>query len=275
MTTLAEALGKVVPNALKRPLRLCLKLVVLDPAFRFLRFFLLIGIWRPSCLPVQGKEVLVVGSGNIPHTWVPTIKPSYVVAVNGSLANAAITLGLKCDALVCDASLFNEVERRTNPTRKIAIEKGWPSRANVGNLITVQSNNLGVDLPPENSLTYGDYSHVNRIMRRVITSFVSESSVVDGWDHVGLTSTGAFAVALALACGANKVELVGFSLRNQTGLPTHYYGTAHDYGTEIRNHSAADAHLIAGATLAGYTIEAAESDFAVLTSLSSWVRAGK
>lgn len=288
MLRLASVLSKVSPGWVKQAIRLSIRFGLTAPLFQFLRIALLSGAWKPKYLPVEGKEVLVVGSGKISPTWAPSTKPSYVIGVNGSLGNAGVTLRLNCDALVCDASLFNEFDRRTNPSRSIVVEKGWPSGATVQKLITVQSNNFRVDIPPGDSLVYRDYVHLNRITRRAITSFVCGSRVIDDWEHVGLTSSGIFAVALALACGAKKVELVGMSLKYQSGQPTHYYGSVGGLGMlscvqdgeaeskeMIRNHSAADAHFISGATLAGYAIETSASEFDTLTTLSSWVKARK
>lgn len=237
-------------------------------------------IWRPRYFPVKGKKVLVVGSGHVldGHRTVA----DYVIGVNGSLKNAVDSLNLSCDALVCDASMFNLSERET--TRALSIREGWPPEAKLEAVVTVQSNDFKVDTFPGEFLTFERLFHVNRIVRRAISFHMSKSHHVDNWSNTGLTSTGIFAVALAFACGADTVEMAGFSLTFSRDQPTHYYGSpvaVETYpqskllkagGSFPRNHSAADAQLISGLTLGGRQVLSSHPDFAPLISRSSWVK---
>lgn len=255
--------------------------LLIGPIFIFLLLMLHLRIWRPRYFPVKGKKVLVVGSGHVLGEQTRTVA-DYVIGVNGSLNNAVGSLNLSCDALVCDAEMFNSSKRET--IRALSIREGWPPEANLEALVTVQSNENKVDTFPGEFLTFNRLFHVNRVARRAISFHMSKSHHVDNWSNTGLTSTGIFAVALAFACGADTVEMAGFSLTFSRDQPTHYYGSPEAVetfpqnkllkvgGSFPRDHSAADAQLISGLTLGGRRVTCSHPDFKPLISSSSWVK---
>jgi hypothetical protein len=233
---------------------------------------------------VRGKDCFVLGSGPSPN--ISLFDPEMVVvSVNGSYANGKM-LGLPQPVLtVVDYELLDPSVNIGKETRRVVVEERLLKGLHLGALVAVQSNSSRGGSPSSLQATYDRFLQIRKEHRRAIVHHVTGANLLE--NHVrGLTSTGAFCVALCAYGGARSVTFAGFSLFKSVHdeVEPHYYlekgldfrvsGNPQDIemlGNEeldSRNHSLADCCLISQLVLNGHQIFTREKDF--LPLIQNW-----
>lgn len=247
-------------------------------------FINLLKLKSPIYDSICGKDCFVLGSAPEPDLSLFDDEMALVTA-NGSAGNAN-ALGLPSPTMtVIDFELLDENKLDENKTEKsqlIARNRKLLNGLNLGILIAAQSNNNQGGNPDILQAKYNHFVELIKLERKTIVHQVSGSKLLENNVH-GLTSTGAFAIALCVYLGARSVTFAGFSLfrSKQSKVTPHFFNkldvqtkvsTITDKNIEFdydsRNHSLADSALISQLVLNGHCILNSHKDF--LPLLQNW-----
>ena len=236
--------------------------------------------------PFEDCHVCVVGSAPVALEDARAVKGTsfeHTVAVNGSLPQARALVDNSFFSAVVDESVFNRSHIAANQGSRVVTDHDLLSGVNLRYLAVVRSNRVKADMDPKQ---HAQFQRIRRIGRYRRGQIIRRQTGAPGLDRSpgALVGTGLFAVALAFHWGARAVTMVGFGLRTGTSkgeYARHYYaamglpplepadGAEPEYwATRPRNHSAADAVVVASLCMGGRQITAYGPDFDVL--MTNW-----
>jgi hypothetical protein len=243
--------------------------------------FSLMARWKLSILKntipsLKNADVLILGSSPSP-TLLDEHRNRLLICCNASAANAK-QLGLSEPVItVVDYELIDPNVVLSKVVRGKIIKKRILAQLNLGHLVATQSNNAVGGCPHLLKANYNGYTAIDRFSRRKIIDIVTGVNKIDRAPEVSLSSTGGFAVALALFLGARSVSIAGFThiFKGDKCYQMHFYDDV--VNNEInslntRNHSMADSALISLAVINGHKIITSEED--ILPLIQNWGNSG-
>lgn len=218
---------------------------------------------------ITGRTVFVLGSAPQASTALFD-QDSLLVSCNAS-ALQAHRLGLPAPALtVMDNEVLDPDVHRQKPERCVIVNQGLLAGLNLGHLVTVQSNRAVAGSPEVLGATVLSVLALDRAVRSQIVQRASGFEPLDA-SNWSMVSTGAFAIALCVYLGARGVNFAGYGLNKPMADrdPPHFYGDSRQQhgavhpsaGLDSRNHSMADAALVACLALRGVQINTLDADF--------------
>ena len=224
---------------------------------------------------IADQDLFALGSS--PHSSSSLFRPHMkVVSCNASARNAMI-LGLPAPVLtILDNEVLDPQVHLRKPGRSSIVAQGLLRNLSLGQLVSVQSNrSLGGD-PALLEANWESHTRLTRSQRTLIVQRATGMAELDSTNW-SMVSTGAFTIALGFLLGARSVVFSGFSLYQARGLqdPPHFYDSvAQDsaeesmarmrHVTTSRNHSMADAALVACLAVRGLEVDTEDPDFFAL-----------
>lgn len=217
---------------------------------------------------IADKTVFVLGSA--PQASIELFEPTACVVTCNASARQAHRLGLPEPLLtVLDNEVLDPDIRGRKPERCAIVNQGLLAGLNLGHLVTVQSNRALAGSPDVLGATLLSVQALDRAQRSHIVQRASGFDPLDATNW-SMVSTGAFAIALCVYLGARRVNFAGFGLNRPIADrdPPHFYARAvepgaalPDAGVDSRNHSMADAALVACLALRGVFVDTRDPDF--------------
>ena len=218
---------------------------------------------------IKNKKVLLLGSGPDISVSSEDLKKYVFVCCNGSAHSLSqISKNIYPYLTIIDNELIDKSVAYTKDSRSQIIKNKILKNLQLGNLISVQSNNSKSSDPEIIEAIYKSYTHINKNLRKIIINNVVKTSFLEN-DGNSLISTGIFAASLCFFLGATEVKFTGFSLWNEN--KEYYYSdnnSLSDRKQSIRNHSLADSLYICLLKTKKYNINTIDKDF--LPLMSNW-----
>jgi hypothetical protein len=224
----------------------------------------------PLAMLLRGSYVLVLGSAPHGHAG-GYASPMKVVCCNASALRAR-QLGLPAPVLsVMDNEVLDPGSRQRKPERDVIVRQRLLASVPVGHLVTVQSNRSTGGDPADLGAVMNGHLGLDRAMRARVVQRITGLAELDA-SNWSMVSTGAFTIALCALLGAQRIHFSGFGLRKPHGAldPQHFYDTPStagpllSVGVESRNHSMADAALVACMATRGFPLDTDDPEFAPL-----------
>ena len=218
---------------------------------------------------IKNKKVLLLGSGPNISVSSEDLRKYIFVCCNGSAHSLSkINKNIDPYLTIIDNELIDKSVAYTKDSRSQIIKNKILKNLQLGNLISVQSNNSKSSDPKIIEAMYKSYTHINKNLRKIIINNVVKTSFLEN-DDDSLISTGIFAASFCFFLGASEVKFTGFSLWNKS--KDYYYSddsSSLNVKQTIRNHSLADSLYICLLKTKKYNINTLDKDF--LPLMSNW-----
>ncbi len=218
---------------------------------------------------IKYKKILLLGSGPNISVSKDDLKDHILICCNGSAYSLAmINKNINPYLTIIDNELIDKNIAFSKDSRSQIIKNKVLKNLQLGNLISVQSNESKLSDPKILEAKYKSYTYISKNLRKIIVNSVVKTNFLEN-DNDSLMSTGIFAASLCFFLGASEVKFTGFSLWNKS--KDYSYSTEDSLSEEkqiIRNHSLADCLYIGLLKTKKYNISTLDNDF--LPLMSNW-----
>lgn len=217
---------------------------------------------------LKNKNILLIGSGPNVSIDKKNLQNMSIVCCNGSGSFLKNNNFKKNPLLtIIDNELIDKDVVFKKDVRSQIINNKLLKDTNLGNLISVQSNNSKNSDPSLLEASYDSFNYISKNLRRLIVNKVVDTNFIEINDQ-SLISTGIFAVSLCFYLGASSVFFTGFSFwRNNKD---YFYSNkdTNDKDYLLRNHTLADSLYISLLKVKNYNVLTNDKDF--LPLMSNW-----
>ncbi len=218
---------------------------------------------------MKDKKVLVLGSGPNVKISENKLENYIIVCCNGSAGYLKKNnLNISPYLTIIDNELIDKDIVYEKDVRNQIIKKKLLKDMNLGNLISVQSNNSKNSDPKILEAKFNTFTLINKNFRRIIVNNLVNTNFIEK-DDQSLLSTGVFSICLCFLLGASRVEFTGFSFWKKN--IDYFYSEVNNSSQSsenIRNHSLADSFFISLLKIKKFNLFTEDQDY--LPFMTNW-----